>query len=147
MNTRLEIGPFGVHYAKIVDENGKYVKWASDNDILFRLSRDLFTLNRRGTSIDLKVPYEERKEAKKLGAYWDAYKKVWFTYLDNPKLDKLTDNAKWFTNEALDYCLKHKDTEMVHSNTELDKFIQFQHANGHRTDRNQLFEVSQWVEM
>ena len=41
--------------------------------------------------INLKVPYEEKDEAKRFGARWDLARKVW--YIEN--LEDLTKFLKW----------------------------------------------------
>src|SRR3954469_22652228 len=33
--------------------------------------------------VDLKVPFKDKDEAKKLGAKWDSEKKTWYTFFDS----------------------------------------------------------------
>lgn len=43
--------------------------------------------------VNLRVPYEDKDEAKRLGAWWDAKLRVW--YVKNR--EDLTPFAKWFS--------------------------------------------------
>lgn len=131
--SKLLIGPFGVHYAKIVDDDGNYIKWASLDEVEHHICKEFNSLNRRGTSIDMSVPYNEKNEAKKLGAHWDPYKKVWYTNQDNPKLDDiLVKYPHWISVQAIDYCERHVNTPLVHTNEALEDFRAFQEKHGYR---------------
>lgn len=133
--SKILIGPFGVHYAKVVDDDGNYIKWASLDEVEHHLYKELNSLNRRGTSIDMSVPYNEKNEAKKLGAQWDPYKKVWYTNQDNPKLDDiLAKYPHWISVQAIDYCERHANTPQVHTNEALEDFLAFQKKHGYRAD-------------
>ncbi len=136
MTNKLLIGPFGAHYAKIVDKDGKYVSWASDTAIMRHLTISLLSLNRRGNTIDLQVEYSEKDKAKKLGAKWDSYKKVWFVELDNPHIDQILAQTNWITEFALEFCEKHKDTQPVHSSDEILRYLQFRVNQGWDYDMN-----------
>lgn len=128
--SRIIIGPFGAHYAKLVDSNGKYIKWADDHNIMKHLTRKLVSLNRRGTSIDLNVPFAENQKAKSLKAKWDYYKNVWFVELDNPNIDKILNETSWITVDALEFCESHKDTKPVYSSDEVLHYLQFRVNQG-----------------
>lgn len=131
--SKLLIGPFGVHYAKIVDDDGNYIKWASLDEVEHHICKEFNSLNRRGISIDMSVPYNEKNEAKKLGAHWDPYKKVWYTNQDNPKLDDiLVKYPHWISVQAIDYCERHVNTPLVHTNEALEDFRAFQEKHGYR---------------
>lgn len=133
--SKILIGPFGVHYAKVVDDDGSYIKWASLDEVEHHLYKELNSLNRRGTSIDMSVPYNEKNEAKKLGAQWDPYKKVWYTNHDNPKLDEMVSaHPNWISVQAIDYCERHANTPLVHTNEALEDFLAFQKKHGYRAD-------------
>jgi hypothetical protein len=133
--SKLLIGPFGVHYAKIVDDDGNYIKWASLDAVEHHICKEFDSLNRRGTSIDMSVPYNEKNEAKKLGAQWDPYKRVWYTNQDNPKLDDiLVKYPHWISVQAIDYCERHANTPLVYTNEALEDFRAFQKKHGYRTD-------------
>lgn len=132
---RLEIGPFGVHYAKIVDEKGKYVKWASNDEVEQHIFREINSLNRRGSSFDMSVPFSEKNEAKKLGAQWDPYKKVWYTKQDNPMLnDILTKYPNWISVRSVDLCERYANEPMVYTNEALEQFRAYQKSQGHNMD-------------
>ena len=45
---------------------------------------------------NLKVPYEEKDDAKKLGARWDAARKTW--YVEN--VENIAKFMRWMPNEA-----------------------------------------------
>ena len=146
---RLQIGPFGVHYAKIVDENGKYVKWASNDEIIHHLTRTFPSLNRRGTSIDLKVSYAEKDKAKALGAQWDPLDKVWYIDASNQKGmgDILAQYPHWYTTEAIEKYESYKDEPLIHTNEELDIFRVFQEKHGHNTPESERLKYELEAEM
>jgi hypothetical protein len=128
--TKLVIGPFGVHYAKIVDENGKYIKWATDEQILYELSRETWTLNRRGSTIDLKIPFTDKNNAKKLGARWDDFNKCWYVCLDNTNIDYMIHNTSWITEDAILYCANNQDTPKVETNKALERYMKHRVQQG-----------------
>ena len=133
---KLLIGPFGAHYAKMVDKDGKYVSWANDATIMHNLTMRLISLNRRGTTIDLKVTFSEKNSAKKLGAKWDPYTKVWYLELDNPHIDQILAQTSWITECALEFCENHKDTPLITSSDELLRYLQFRVNQGWDDDMN-----------
>ena len=45
---------------------------------------------------NLKVPYEEKDDAKKLGARWDAARKTW--YVEN--VENIAQFMRWMPNEV-----------------------------------------------
>lgn len=46
---------------------------------------------KKGTKIYLNVPYDDKDDAKEKGAWYDADKKAWFTWNDNPHKEILTE--------------------------------------------------------
>lgn len=129
MGKRLIIGPFEWHYAKLVDKQGNFISWASDIEIAQYLGLELDSLNRRGTTVDLQVPYAEKGDAKYLGSKWDAYQKVWYTDLSNPKLGDIMDkHPTWIGVAALDRCDSFSEVAMVYTTAAIEAFCVFQTA-------------------
>lgn len=129
--TTIIFGPFGKHYAKevCVTCNQAFVSWRSEAHLLQVLENELISINRRGTSIDLNVPFHNKNEVKKLGAKWDSHKRVWYVESNSPNIKQL---AKWITHEAINLYEANQNTPKVHSTPELQRYWEYKNEQSHQ---------------
>ncbi len=73
-------GPFGVHVAKeiCITCGGKFVSWVGRRKVDEMANLRKVSIQRQDHTINLKVPYDEKDQAKELGAKWDASFKSWY---------------------------------------------------------------------
>ena len=99
------IGPFGPHYAKEIclTCNNLFLGWKTKAEYRILITAKNESDRRTNTTVNLRVPYEQREKVKALGGHWDSYLKVWFIdprLFDIAFLQKFVENG-WITNEEL----------------------------------------------
>lgn len=92
----------GLTYEEIYQNDESYLKWLEKQQfdkpkykklIEFYKYRQKINIIKQITRIYLYVSYNEKNEAKKLGALWDKELKKWFVMSNNKKLDLI--KIKW----------------------------------------------------
>jgi len=73
-------GPFGAHRAKeiCITCGGAFVAWVGRSKLEKLEHLKIRSMQRQEHTINLKVPYGEKDQAKELGAKWDSSQKTWF---------------------------------------------------------------------
>lgn len=140
--TTIIFGPFGNQYAKEIclKCNNAFVSWRSEGHLLQVLEDELTSLNRRGTSIDLNVPFHNKDQVKKLGAKFDGHKRVWYVESTSPNIKEL---AKWITHEAIDLYEANQNTPKVKSTPELQRYWEYKDSQLESMIAIEEFEIQQ----
>lgn len=77
--------------------------------------------------IDINCPFDQKDEAKALGARWDSFHKTWYI----TKISNLYKFAKWVPQDVMDYHLtkiatrkKQKPQAPVEGSKKIDKMLE-----------------------